>query len=186
MNIDANANPEKKKSTKVISEYITVSEQSSNTYEIKLFEDGGIRVNKDDVEFQYVEDEDFLIIQYQGKKYVAEVLDSDQNKLTVSINGVSYSLSVETPISFKRRKIIDKNTEESKTAEVTAPMPGMIIEVLAEMGQIVKEGEGVLILEAMKMQNEIQAPCNGKVIGIKVASGAVVNKGEVLIEIEKM
>jgi pyruvate carboxylase subunit B len=64
-------------------------------------------------------------------------------------------------------------------------MPGKIVDVLAESGSNVKEGDALLILEAMKMQNEISAPVSGKINKIMVHQNDIVNKNDVLIEIEK-
>ncbi|MBP1912912.1 pyruvate/oxaloacetate carboxyltransferase [Thermococcus stetteri] len=67
---------------------------------------------------------------------------------------------------------------------VTAPMPGKILRILVKKGEQVKTGQGLLILEAMKMENEIPAPKDGVVKGILVKEGDTVNTGDPLIEIE--
>lgn len=66
------------------------------------------------------------------------------------------------------------------SVEITAPMPGKILSVKASVGQEVKKGEVILLLEAMKMENEVVAPQDGKVASINVASGAMVESGDVL------
>ena len=66
---------------------------------------------------------------------------------------------------------------------VTAPMPGTILKVLCQQGASVKEGDVLVILEAMKMENEILAPCDGTVKQIVAAKGASVNSGDALIVI---
>lgn len=63
---------------------------------------------------------------------------------------------------------------------VDAPMPGKIVKLVATVGQAVKKGDVVLILEAMKMQNEISAPVDGTLKGFNVAAGQNVKPGEVL------
>jgi pyruvate/oxaloacetate carboxyltransferase/biotin carboxyl carrier protein len=68
--------------------------------------------------------------------------------------------------------------------EVTAPMPGIIIEYRVKVGDEVKEGDVLLILEAMKMQNEIKAPASGKVSGVNFKAGDSVQKGDPLLVIE--
>lgn len=65
------------------------------------------------------------------------------------------------------------------TTKVEAPMPGNIWKVLKQVGESVKEGDAIIILEAMKMENEILAPCDGKIATI-VAAGGTVQTGEVL------
>lgn len=67
---------------------------------------------------------------------------------------------------------------------VEAPMPGTILDIQVQSGDTVQEGQTLMILEAMKMENEIVCPRDGKVASIQVAKGAAVNAGDVLIAIE--
>ena len=64
---------------------------------------------------------------------------------------------------------------------VTAPMPGNILKVAVSVGQTVKEGDLLLVLEAMKMENEIFAPCNGTVAQVLVQKGATVDTGATMV-----
>lgn len=66
-------------------------------------------------------------------------------------------------------------------AAITAPMPGKIVRVAVQVGQIVKKGDLIVILEAMKMENEIVSNLGGTIISIHVASGAAVNPGETIV-----
>jgi pyruvate carboxylase subunit B len=66
---------------------------------------------------------------------------------------------------------------------VRAPMPGLVVRVVAVAGQAVAAGQGLVVLEAMKMENEIRAPVAGRVTSVRVAEGQAVEKGEVLIEL---
>lgn len=63
-------------------------------------------------------------------------------------------------------------------------IPGTIVEVFAKKGQIVKEGEKLLVLHAMKMNNEICAPVSGKIQSVNVKAGQIVTKNDILIEIK--
>jgi biotin carboxyl carrier protein len=67
---------------------------------------------------------------------------------------------------------------------VKAPMPGLVVAVAATSGQEVKIGQGLIILEAMKMENELRAPRAGRVKAIRVSPGQVVDKDQVLVVIE--
>ena len=73
---------------------------------------------------------------------------------------------------------------EAHGTRMLAPMPGMIIKYLKNVGDAVTKGEAVLVLEAMKMENALVAPCDGVVKGIKFKSGDTVAKGAVLCVIE--
>lgn len=69
-------------------------------------------------------------------------------------------------------------------AEIKTAMPGKLVRILTEVGAEVKHGEGVLVVEAMKMQNEMKSPKDGIVKEIRFAEGATVNAGDVLVVIE--
>ncbi len=66
---------------------------------------------------------------------------------------------------------------------VTAPLPGAVLEIKVAVGDEVREGDVVAILEAMKMENEILAPCSGHVAAVRVTAGSAVDGGDVLLEI---
>jgi pyruvate carboxylase subunit B len=67
---------------------------------------------------------------------------------------------------------------------VVAPMPGLILKVEVEVGQAVKAGQGVVVVEAMKMENELKAPADGVVARIEVQPGQTVDKGATLLVLE--
>ncbi len=69
-------------------------------------------------------------------------------------------------------------------ASIASPMPGKVVRVLVEQGQTVEIGEGLLVVEAMKMQNEMKSPKAGTVVELHAQTGATVNAGEVLAVIE--
>jgi pyruvate carboxylase subunit B len=72
----------------------------------------------------------------------------------------------------------------SGPAPLLAPMPGLIVRVNAEVGDAVQAGQGLVVMEAMKMENELRAQAAGRVKAVLVAPGAVVEKGAMLIELE--
>ena len=65
-----------------------------------------------------------------------------------------------------------------------APMPGLVVRVLVEPGQSVAPGAGLVVLEAMKMENELKAPAAGKIRQVRISAGEAVEKGQVLVELE--
>ena len=67
---------------------------------------------------------------------------------------------------------------------VKAPMPGRVVRVLVEVGDEVAEGQGVVVIEAMKMQNELKSPKAGRVVRVAVAVGDTVGSGDVLVVVE--
>ncbi len=75
------------------------------------------------------------------------------------------------------------SVEEAGEAEVTSPMPGVVVAVLVDVGQEIRTGEGLCILEAMKMENEIRAPRTGVVETVSVTPGQRVSQDDVLVRI---
>jgi biotin carboxyl carrier protein len=97
---------------------------------------------------------------------------------TLVIEGTGYKTLLTNKFKDREKWIAP---DEDK---VTSIIPGTVITVLVRKGQQVKEGESLLILESMKMQNKIACPRDGKVKAIKVAAGQNIPKGYVMIELE--
>jgi biotin carboxyl carrier protein len=76
-------------------------------------------------------------------------------------------------------------THGTASADVRAPMPGLVVTVEVEEGQLVTVGQGVVILEAMKMQNELRTPVGGTVKKVFVTGGTAVDKGQPLVRVEE-
>ncbi|MCF8377973.1 MAG: acetyl-CoA carboxylase biotin carboxyl carrier protein subunit [Bacteroidales bacterium] len=127
----------------------------------------------------------FTYLIYKKKKYQLEILEKNQNKYTVMINGVWYNFSIETPISYKRMKTLSKTQVLSRVEKITAPMPGKILDIMVEEGSQIKEGEALFILEAMKMQNEIVSNVSGKLGKINFRQNDNVMKDDIILEIER-
>ncbi len=125
-----------------------------------------------------------LTVKYKNKNYLAEIVEKKQNTYVVLINGNTYEFNIETPTSHQRKKIINKNTVQTKDLDVKAPMPGKIIDIFVEKGDVIKSGDTVCTLEAMKMQNEILSEHGGEVVEISVAAEENVLKDQVLIKIK--
>ena len=166
-------------------DYIAVT-PSDTKYVVRNPFSEDLRINGHKQEIKIFEDDEgFTFIEFRNKKYLAEITDKTQNKYVVLLNGVSYSFTIESPISYRRRKYLKKYKQANKLEVVTAPMPGKVLELLVEENARVKEGESILILEAMKMQNEITTQVAGKIRKINVRAGDSVTKDEVLMEIER-
>lgn len=166
--------------------FIACSRTRNKKYEIINPLSDNVRVRGKKMEFKLLEEPDgFTFILWKRKKFQVDILEKNQNKYTVMVNGVWYSFSIETPISYKRRKYLSKTTSSSRIETINAPMPGKILDILVEENSEVKQGEAVAILEAMKMQNEILAQVTGKVRKINIHQNDSVMKDDVILEIEK-
>lgn len=113
----------------------------------------------------------------EGRQYRC-VLDGDG----VWIGGRRFEFAVDDPRSLQGRSRRGAGTEGPRA--VKAPMPGRVVRMLVEAGAEVEEGQGVVVIEAMKMQNELKAPKGGLVVRVAVAVGDTVGAGDVLAVVE--
>ena len=144
-------------------------------------------VNGEEQDIAFVEQEDFhYAFDWKGKRYHCELVSRDQNKAVVKVNGVEYRFSLESLFSYIRRGMINSDANKINENNIIAPMPGKIVDIFLAEGDLVNEGEPILSLEAMKMQNEITANCNGVIRKIKVQVGQSVMKDELLVEIQSI
>ena len=113
----------------------------------------------------------------------------------ITVNGVAYDVAeeelgageasaapVSTPaaVPAPAKKVAPKTSGSAGAVKITAPMPGKIVAVKAQAGASVKKGDAVLVLEAMKMENEICAAQDGVIASVEVAVGDMVEGGDVL------
>jgi biotin carboxyl carrier protein len=114
-----------------------------------------------------------------GRSFEVRV-EVSANGWTASAGGRRFAVEVEDP--RERRRGPGPGLEGR--AEVTAPMPGRVVRVLAREGEQVEAGQGLLVVEAMKMQNEMQAPKSGRLVRLTVTEGEAVGAGQILATIE--
>lgn len=112
-----------------------------------------------------------------GRSYAIAILGAGE----VSVNGRVFHVDVFDPRELRGRRSAADN---SGPQAVAAPMPGRVVRVLVETGQEVAAGEGLIVVEAMKMQNEMKAPRAGRIAAVKTVAGATVSQGDVLLVIE--
>lgn len=136
-----------------------------------------------------------------GNTYKVAIGDIDDNVANVEVNGVSYKVELEAtkaaaiktvqaprpsaaPRTATGEKVIAKPVVAGSAKAVKAPLPGVVLSIPVKVGQAVKAADTVLILEAMKMENNINAGTDGTVKEILVSAGDSVLEGNPLIVIE--
>ena len=97
------------------------------------------------------------------------------------VNGVPIAVEVLDPRALRSR---GGGASKSGHASIVAPMPGKVVRLLAAAGDQVEAGQGVVVVEAMKMQNEMKSPKTGRVVEVRTKPGAAVAAGEVLMVVE--
>jgi biotin carboxyl carrier protein len=126
----------------------------------------------------------YFHVLWQNKGYRAEIVKTDiaTKTITFKINGRNYSVELKDKFDLLLEKMGMNHTASHKINSIKAPMPGMIIDLKIMIGDTVKQGDPLLILEAMKMENILKSPGEGVIKNVKVKKGDSVEKGQVLIE----
>jgi len=135
----------------------------------------------------------------QGNKYDVEILSFDDNTAEIDVNGTVYKVDVEQNVKqVKTPKLVRSKVEPSAGADmaktsrpaerkgagvIKAPLPGTIIDVKVKPGEKVKMGDKLLIMEAMKMENNINSDREGTILSVKIKAGDSVLEGDLLVEI---
>jgi len=133
-----------------------------------------------------------------GNDYDVEIVRAEGNIMDVEVNGTSYKVDVhrELPVSktptlvraaipYERKdEKIKKKIVTTTSSSVKSPLPGTITKILVKVGDEVKLGDKLLMMEAMKMENSVLAEKNGTVKAVKVSVGDAVMQNDILLEIE--
>jgi biotin carboxyl carrier protein len=122
-----------------------------------------------------------LSLLLDGKSYEVKQ-ETVGTETSVAVGHERFSVSVQDPRSLRSRR--RASGSEQGVKKITAPMPGKVVRILAGVGVPVEAGQSVIVIEAMKMQNELKAPKNGVMKKINVAEGAAVEAGQSLAEVE--
>ena len=159
--------------------YVTLV--NGERYDIEIDSDGSILVNGEahDVDFLNLGGSLYSII--TENRSLEAVIDDDDDKIAVMMDGRLFeaqALDERAMLLIQRR-----GGTSSGSGEVHAPMPGLIAVVTVAVGQAVAQGDTVVILESMKMQNELKSPIDGAVAAIHIEAGQAVDKNSLLIEI---
>lgn len=155
----------------------------------KIFEitsdENGYSVNGSLFQWDKVKVSDgYFHILNQNKSYRAEVVTADKvtKSFTFKINGKNYTVELKDKFDLLLEKMGMNSAAAGKINHIKAPMPGLIIELKVKAGDLVKPGDQLLILEAMKMENILKSQGEGIVKNVKVKKGDIVEKGQVLVE----
>ena len=119
-----------------------------------------------------------------GNKYEVVVGDITDNIATLTVNGEEYTVEMEKQPEPEKKKPVVKAATAASSDDAPAPLPGVITDICVAEGDEVKAGDTVIVLEAMKMANNLTAEKDGKVSAICVKIGESVMEDDALIVIE--
>ena len=121
-----------------------------------------------------------------NNSFEAELINSNFNKkkYSIKINNSSFHVDISNPLDLLIHQLGFNIGSSKHVNSIKAPMPGLILDIMVEIGQEVSENQGLLILEAMKMENSITSPRDGIIKFVSVSKGDAIDKGDLLIEFE--
>ncbi|MBT3314099.1 MAG: biotin attachment protein [Anaerolineae bacterium] len=136
-----------------------------------------------EVDFESVRSQPVFSLIVDGKSYEAYVYEGEED-LEVLVKGRLYHSKVEDERERRLRAASGGDVADTGIFHLKAPMPGLVVSVSVEEGQEVKKGDVLLILESMKMQNELKSPRDGVIGRIQVADGDSVEQRQKILSVE--
>ena len=140
-------------------------------------------------------------LKINGNDYNVDINEVEGQEVKLSVNGEAYTVTVDQEMKPQRKPVaaprpaaaasqvapavggVQKANAPAAGSKVSTPLPGTILDVFVNVGDTVKSGQTVVLLEAMKMENNIEADCEGTVKEVKVRKGDSVLEGDVLVVI---
>lgn len=148
-------------------------------YQVEV-QDSGLLVDGEPVVFEMTSLNDNGLHLFRRAERSTEMYfkTSDHIEYEVLVDG--RCLVARVDLAYRRSR---RSCESAAAGQVLAPMPGLVVDVLVQVGQAVEEGQALLVQESMKMQMQLRAPCAGRVVDVRIEVGDQVGKGADLIRI---
>ena len=155
-------------------------------YTIEIIDDKHLRVGDQvlEVDFETVSGQPVFSLIVDGKSYEAFVYPGDDGAWQVLLQGRQFSVDVEDEREKRLRVAGGGAVAEGAEYLLKAPMPGLVVSVNVEEGQQVEKGQVLIVLESMKMQNELKSPRAGTIGRIKVKPGETVEQKTTLLSVQ--
>jgi biotin carboxyl carrier protein len=135
------------------------------------------------LDFRAIDQEGLYSLLMDNKSYEALVVEESDGQLRVVIDGALYTVNVMDERAKRLAEAAGGFAPPNGEQGLKSPMPGLIVAIPVQEGDVVKKGQVVVVLESMKMQNELKSPREGTVSAIKITPGQAVEQGQVLLVI---
>lgn len=164
--------------------YITTIDEKQ--YEVEIISPRQVSVNGKtyNVDFLSVSGAPIYSLLVDGGSYQAHVYPGEEDTLEVLMRGTLYSATIEDEREKRLRAAGGAGGGQTGEFNLRAPMPGLIVKVPVKEGDVVKKGDVLVILESMKMQNELKSPREGKITRVQVRAGDSVEQRQSLVGVE--
>lgn len=160
--------------------YVTTIGQTAFSVEVLDKQHVSVNGKVMDVDFETISGQPVYSLLLDGKSFEAYVYEGEE-ELQVLLLGRQYPVTVEDEREKRLKAAAGGGVVDTGEFQLKAPMPGLVVSIPAQEAQPVKKGDVLLILESMKMQNELKAPRDGKVGRVRVKAGESVEQRQVLL-----
>lgn len=153
-----------------INESVTIQQDEINNLDIQIIK----------------HNEEGFVVSFKNKIYHVKQKDFkiEKKSFTFNIEGQNFEVAIQEPIDILIDQLGFLVASKHSVKDIRSPMPGLVVSVDVEVGAEVIEGDRLLSLEAMKMENILKSPGNGKIKCIHIQKGDAVDKNQLLIEFE--
>jgi biotin carboxyl carrier protein len=153
-----------------------------------------LKVKVNETEFEITEAADWDLLEQGSSFHILKnqvsyrclLMKKDESgkNMTISVNDTEYTINIKDKYDILLEKLGMSDMAVKKMKDIKAPMPGLVLDIKVKAGDLIEEGDTILVLEAMKMENMLKSPGTGTIKAIKVKKGEAVEKGQILIEVE--
>jgi biotin carboxyl carrier protein len=153
-----------------------------------------LKVKVNETEFELTEAQDWDLLEQGSSFHILKnnvsyrclLMKKDESgkNMLIAVNDTEYIINIQDKYDILLDKLGMSDMAAKKIKDIKAPMPGLVLDIKVKVGDTLEEGDTILVLEAMKMENMLKSPGSGTVKAIKVNQGEAVEKGQVLIEVE--
>lgn len=125
-----------------------------------------------------------LFFDHKSYDAVIKNFDSQTKRAWINVSGFDFRIKINEPLDQLINELGFLKAAKHSVKEIKSPMPGMVVDIFVSVGDAVKEGDKLLTLEAMKMENILKSPGDGVIKNIKIKKSQTIDKNQVLIEFE--
>jgi len=167
-----------------MNEFIVTSQNAKN--KITIIDEKSLELNGELKNYQLIEiSNSKYLLKIENRFYHIDYRKADTEAFEISVNNKLHNVKIRTALQEKAFVLLEKAGVNKDSESLTkSPMPGLVLKILKNSGENVKKGETILILEAMKMENEIKASLDGVVSNIFIKAGQAVEKNLNLFSIK--
>lgn len=156
----------------------------SKKFNVTLSSDEKISIDGKEHEIRISKFSDYsYLLKVDDNIYQISSEKNGSDSFTFTINGYTYDVSVRTLLEEKAFEFLRNKGDDNHNSIIKSPMPGLILKIKKNVGDTVQLGESLIILEAMKMENDIRASASGVIKEISVKENSAVEKNETLLTI---